>query len=166
VSFLESDNNIPAEIWFQAIEPLLQEGYKFKICPAGRSMVTFLRGGKDEAVLSIPESGYVYTKNDIVLYKLGNGLYVLHRIYSIRKDGIYTLGDGNRGIEGPFHSDEFLAVVDYIVRKGKVLKKEDRKYILLVNIWRMIRPFRPLVMKFYSALRLWEYKLKSRFTRK
>ena len=162
MSFLESENNIPAEIWFQAIEPLLQEGYKFKICPVGRSMVPFLKGGRDEAVLSIPESGYVYSKNDVVLYKLGNGMYVLHRIYRISKDGIYTLGDGNRGIEGPFQSDEFLAVVDYIVRKGKILKKEDRKYAILVNMWRMIRPFRPLVMRSYSTLRLWEYRLKNR----
>ena len=157
MNFLETDKIIPAEIWFKAIEPLLQEGYKFKICPAGKSMIPFLIGGRDEAVLMIPESNYVYSKNDVVLYNRGNGMYVLHRICRISKDGIYTLGDGNLDLEGPFQSDDFLAVVDYIIRKGKVLKKEDRMYIFLVNVWRLIRPFRPFVIKSYSVVRKWKY---------
>jgi len=155
-----SDSQIPAEEWFKAIEPLLQDGYQFKICPAGTSMVPFLTGGRDEAVLSIPDDAYKYKRNDIVLYKIENRLFVLHRICRVNKKGIYTLGDGNTGIEGPLKHDEILALVDYIIRKGKTIRSNDRKYIFLVNIWRFIRPFRPLVIKCYTAIRRFESSVK------
>lgn len=148
--FLSIEKKIPAEIWLQAITPLLREGYQFKICPQGRSMVPFLQGGRDEAVLSAPDENYVYRKNDIVLFKSSNGIHVLHRICSISKKGIYTLGDGNTAKEGPFQREDILAVADYIIRKGKVLHNEDRTYILLVGVWRAIRPFRPFLIKSYT----------------
>jgi len=160
MSYLEPEKLIRAEEWFAAIEPLLREGYRFKICPVGKSMVPFLCGGRDEAVLSIPDSEYKYKRNDIVLYKIENGIFVLHRICRISKKGIFTLGDGNTGVEGPLKREEILALVDYIIRKGKTIRKNDRMYILLVNIWRFIRPFRPAVIKMYSAVRRLEKRLK------
>jgi len=162
MSYLSPEKKITAEEWFKAMEPLMREGYQLKICPEGRSMVPFLCGGRDEAVLSIPDDNYSYKKNDIVLYKIEHGIYVLHRICRINKNGIYTLGDGNLGIEGPFKREDFLAIVDYIIRKGKRLSKDDKKYILLVSLWRMIRPFRPLVVKTYASTRRIERKLRNR----
>jgi len=160
MSYLDTERIVPAEAWFEAIKPLLLEGYKFKICPEGRSMIPFLQGGRDEAVLSIPDSGYKFRKNDIVLYKIEQGIHVLHRICRIDKNGIYTLGDGNLGIEGPFKRDDFLAIVDYIIRKGKTIRSDDRRYIFLVSLWRMIRPFRPLVVRLYSRIRRLERKIR------
>jgi len=157
-----TDSKIPAEEWFKAIEPFLRDGYQFKVCPAGKSMVPFLNGGRDEAVLSIPDSAYKYKRNDIVLYKIENGLFVLHRICRVDKKGIYTLGDGNVGIEGPLGHNEILALVDYIIRKGKILRSNDRMYIILVNIWRLIRPFRPLVIKLYTNFRRFEKMIKQK----
>jgi len=162
MSYLEPEKIIRAEEWFAAIEPLLREGYQFKICPVGKSMVPFLAGGRDEAVLSIPDSEYKYKRNDIVLYKIENGTFVLHRICRVNKKGVFTLGDGNTGVEGPIKREEILALVDYIIRKGKIIRKNDRMYILLVSIWRFIRPFRPVVFKMYSAVRRMESRLKKR----
>ena len=162
MNYLKPEKTITAEEWFQAMEPLMREGYQLKICPKGRSMVPFLCGGRDEAVLSLPDSGYICKKNDIVLYKIVHGIHVLHRICKITKEGIYTLGDGNLGIEGPFQREDFLAVVDYIIRKGKKLSKDDKKYILLVDMWRVIRPFRPLVIRTYSTVRRIEKKLRTK----
>ena len=161
MSYLRPEKKITAEEWFEAMEPLMREGYQLKICPEGRSMVPFLCGGRDEAVLSIPDSNYSYKKNDIVLYKIEKGIHVLHRICRINKDGIYTLGDGNLDVEGPFQREDFLAVVDYIIRKGKKLNKYDKKYIFLVDLWRMIRPFRPFVFKSYTSIRRIEKKLRT-----
>ena len=161
MSYLEPEKLIRAEEWFVAIEPLLREGYQFKICPTGRSMVPFLCGGRDEAVLSIPDSEYKFKRNDIVLYKIENGLFVLHRICRVDKKGIYTLGDSNTGIEGPLKHDEILALVDYIIRKGKIIRSNDRMYIILVSIWRFIRPFRPAIIKLYAVFRRLEKKIKN-----
>ena len=162
MSYLEHEKLIRAEEWFAAIESLLRDGYQFKICPEGRSMVPFLCGGRDEAVLSIPDSEYIDKRNDIVLYKIDNGLFVLHRICRVNKKGVFTLGDGNTGVEGPLKREEILALVDFIIRKGKIIRKNDRMYILLVSIWRFIRPFRPVVFKMYSAVRRLESRVKKR----
>ena len=160
MEFSEIDDKIPAAIWFEAISPLLREGYRFKISPQGRSMVPFLAGGRDEAVLYAPVDEYVYKKNDIVLFKSSAGIHILHRICRLTNNGIYTLGDGNVTSEGPFRREEILAVADYIVRKGKILRNDDWKYAFLVNVWRVIRPFRPVVIKGYSMMRRLEGKVR------
>ena len=162
MDFVKPDDIVPAEVWLEVITPLLREGYQLKICPKGRSMVPFLAGGRDEAVLSAPDAGRPFKKNDIVLFRLTNGLHVLHRICRIDGNGIYTLGDGNTAEEGPFKREDILATVDYIIRKGKNIKNDDRKYLLLVSVWRLIRPFRPCVISAYSAIRRFEKRAKKK----
>ena len=161
MQFLNDISQVPAEVWVQAITPLMREGYQLKICPRGRSMVPFLTGGRDEAVLSVPGDEYIFKKNDIVLFTLNNGIHVLHRICSVKRTGdIYTLGDGNTAKEGPFRREDILAVVDYIIRKGEIIRNDDRRYLTLVNMWRLIRPFRPYVIRGYSTIKRGEKKRK------
>ena len=159
MEFVNYDGKIPATEWFREILPLMSEGYQLKICPAGRSMIPFLAGGRDEAVLSVPDDNRSFRKNDIVLFKDNGGMHVLHRICRVDKNGIYTLGDGNTGTEGPLQREDILAVTDYIIRKGSIIRNDDRKYLLLVGLWRMIRPFRPFVIKGYSSMRRLEREL-------
>ena len=153
MEFIQTDEKIPATEWFKLIIPIMREGYQLKICPKGRSMIPFLVGGRDEAVLSVPGDDYKFKKNDIVLYKLDDGLHVLHRICRINKKGIYILGDFRASIEGPFRREDIIAVADYIIRKGKRLDNSNRKYILCVKVWRLLRPFRLLIYILYSAVR-------------
>ena len=116
-------------------------------------MVPFLVGGRDEAVLSAPDVKYKFGKNDIVLYKLENGIHVLHRVCRVSKKGIYTLGDGNTAIEGPFQRGEIAAVADYIIRKGKKIGRRNLPYLVLVTVWRAVRPLRPYAIRLYLAAR-------------
>jgi len=153
MEFLNFDDKIPATEWFKLILPMMREGYQLKICPKGRSMIPFLVGGRDEAVLSVPADGYKFKKNDIVLFKNDVGMHILHRISRIDKKGIHTLGDGNIGIEGPFQPGEIIAVADYIIRKGKKIGRRYFPYLLLVTLWRGIRPLRPYVISAYIAIR-------------
>ena len=153
MEFLNYDKKIPVSEWFKVILPLMREGYQLKICPSGRSMAPFLVGGRDEAVLSVPSGDRAFKKNDIVLFEYEDGTHVLHRICRIEGDGIYTLGDGNTGEEGPIQSGDVLAVADYIIRKGKIIRSNGRLYLLLVGIWRLIRPLRPFVLAWYYAMR-------------
>jgi len=158
--YLDYKKEISAEAWFKAIEPLLKEGYQFKVYPYGCSMVPFLCGGRDEAVLSIPDNNYKYKKNDIVLYKVNTGMHVLHRICCVNKTGIYILGDGETDTEGPYQQEDILAIVDYIIRKGKVIMSDNKIYICLVSIWRLLRPFRPKIIRMYSSFRRIEKKFR------
>jgi len=147
MEFVNVEGKIPAAEWFKLIIPIMQEGYKLKICPEGRSMVPFLTGGRDEAVLSLPGDGYEFKVNDIVLYKIEKNIHVLHRVYRIDKNGIYTLGDSQTMIDGPYHRNDIIAVADYIIRKGKRIDRLDRTYIFLVSAWRLLRPFRPIIIR-------------------
>jgi hypothetical protein len=144
---------IPATVWFKAIAPLLQEGHQFKIQPQGRSMVPFLTGGRDYAVLSAADRSYRFGKNDVVLYAEEGGTHVLHRDCHVNEEGVYTLGDALTTVEGPFRREEILASADYIIRKDKRIDRLDRRYIFLVTIWRMLRPLRPSIIEGYFAFK-------------
>lgn len=159
MEFVNDNGAIPASEWLRALIPLLLEGHQLKICPAGGSMKPFLTGGRDEAVLSLLNETHELKKNDIVLYQIENGIYVLHRICRVSDKGIYTLGDSQTYIEGPFQRENFIAVVDYIIRKGKRIDNENRVYIALVSFWRFLRPFRPFIIRTHALLRVWQQRL-------
>ena len=161
MEFINLEGKIPAAEWFKLIVPIMQEGYRLQICPEGRSMIPFLKGGRDEAVLSLPGSRE-FQVNDIVLYKIENNIHVLHRIYRIDKSGIYTLGDAQTNIEGPFQRDDIIAVADYIIRKGKKIDRNNRKYLLLVTIWRLLRPLRPIIIRSHKMLCAFRYSRRKR----
>lgn len=152
MEFINCDGEIPASEWFKLIIPIMREGYGLKICPKGFSMIPFLVGGRDEAVLSLPDDGYKFKKNDIVLYQAKNGVYVLHRIYSINENGIYTMGDSQTVTDGPYQQNDIIAIVDYIIRKGKKIESSNRAYIWAVSVWRVLRPFRMIIIKTHTKI--------------
>lgn len=150
MEFINNEGIIPVTEWFNLIIPIMREGYQLKICPGGGSMIPFLVGGRDEAVLSIPEANFKFRKNDIVLYRMKNGVHVLHRICRINKEGIYTMGDAQVEVEGPWQRGDILAVADYMIRKGKVIRRMDVRYNVLATVWRWLRPFRRGIMRGYT----------------
>jgi hypothetical protein len=152
MEFLSSDGKIPVAEWFKLIIPIMREGYELKICPQGGSMIPFLVGGRDEAVLSVPADDFKFKVNDIVLYQIDGGIHVLHRICRINSAGIYTLGDAQLEIEGPMQREDILAVADYIIRKGKKITRANLRYNILATVWRWIRPFRRHVMDAYTKI--------------
>jgi len=152
MKFLTKDNKIPVSIWWELILPLMQEGYQLKICPAGGSMIPFLVGGRDEAVLSLPDENFRFRVGDIILYRIEDGIYVLHRITRIHGPDIYTLGDAQTKIYGPIKREDIIAYADYIIRKGKKIPRSNPRYRILATIWRWIRPYRRKVMDAYTYL--------------
>jgi len=149
MDFIHNNETIPVSKWFELILPIMREGYALKVCPQGTSMIPFLVGGRDEAVLMIPEDDYQFQINDIVLYRIGNGIHVLHRICRIDQYGIYTIGDAQTRRYGPLQRKDILAVVDYIIRKGVKMERSNRVYIVLATLWRWLRPFRRFMMDTY-----------------
>jgi hypothetical protein len=159
MEFINDDGKIPVSEWFKLIIPIMCDGYQLKICPQGGSMIPFLVGGRDEAVLSIPSDDFKFKVNDIVLYQIEGGIHVLHRICRICGEDIYTLGDAQLEIEGPMRREDIIAVADYIIRKGKKITRANIRYSILATIWRWIRPFRRRIMNTYT----WGLKLCGKF---
>jgi len=152
MEFINIEDKIPASEWFKLIVPIMREGYRIKIYPKGGSMLPFLLGGRDAAVLSLAAEGRELKKNDIVLYRMENGIHVLHRIWRVGGDGIYTLGDAQTKLDGPYRREDIIAVVDYIIRRDKNIDSDNGKYVRLVSAWQLLRPVRPALLAGYMML--------------
>lgn len=143
---------IAATDWMLALLPLLEEGHELRITPQGGSMAPFLVGGRDEAIL-VTTTGKKLKRRDIVLYALPDGIHVLHRVHHVSKCGIYTLGDFQTEVEGPYEQSQMLAVTKAIVRKGKTISCDSRAYNLLSELWLRMRYLRRPIVYFCRRIK-------------
>ncbi|HWQ71408.1 MAG TPA: S24/S26 family peptidase [Desulfitobacteriaceae bacterium] len=143
---------IPASDWVEMILPLLNKGYELKISPNGTSMLPFICGGRDEAVL-IARTDIRLKRGDVVLYSREDKTYVLHRIHHIKAGRIYMLGDIQTWIEGPIEDENVVAVVKAFVRKGKYISCHNFIYKLVTGLWLVLRPVRPFLWKHYCLIK-------------
>ncbi len=135
---------IKADDWVTALLPLLAEGKAVKIKPTGWSMVPFITGDRDMVEIKAADSNL--KRGDIVLYRRSNGRYVLHRVYKVRGDEYYLLGDSQNWIEGPIKRDQIIAQSRYYYKKGKRKDNDSLSMRIKYTVWFWIRPFRwPLI---------------------
>ena len=92
----------------------LNEGKEVSFVVTGVSMLPLFVGGRDSVVLSPIES---IKRGKIVYYRRQNGDYVLHRVYRVKGDDIYVVGDNQTTLE-KIHSSQVLGEVTSFVRKG------------------------------------------------
>lgn len=137
---------IPATEWSSAILPILNEGHNLKIPLSGLSMYPLLAGGRDEAVLSTVQ-GKKLKRGDIVLYVREDGTHVLHRVYHIKNNAFFMLGDAHTWIEGPIKKEDILAVAVSVIRKDKTISCKRFDYRMVSALWLLVRPLRPLIMR-------------------
>ena len=146
-----SHGHIPAAQWSSAIMPILAEGHTLKLPFAGLSMYPLLVGGRDEVIIAAA-SGKHLKRGDIVLYRRKDGTHVLHRIHHIKNTMYYMVGDAQTWIEGPIKEEEVLAVVTEIIRKEKTILCSECGYRFISELWLIVRPIRPQIMKTVSHL--------------
>ena len=142
---------IKADDWMGAMLPLLKEGKSLKIKTEGGSMVPFIVGGRDTVEISAPKPGL--KRGDIVLIRRDSGKYVLHRMYKVKSDGYYILGDGEDFVEGPFTGDQIIAQCRYYYKKGKRKDNEALDMKIKYTIWFWLKPFRLKLIKLNNLKR-------------
>lgn len=72
---------------------------------------------------------------DAVLYKK-NGMYILHRVLSVKKNGYVMCGDHLRRKEYGVSDESVIGVLTEVVRDGKkTVKVTDLGYRLYVHLW-------------------------------
>ena len=142
---------IPAAQWSSAIMPVLAAGHTLKLPFAGLSMYPLLAGGRDEVIIAAA-SGRHLKRGDIVLYKRKDGTHVLHRIHHVKNSMYYMLGDAQTWIEGPVREEDVLAVVTELIRKGKTILCSKSGYRFISELWLLMRPMRPQIMKIVAHL--------------
>ena len=132
----------------QDIEQLLTQGNNIQIKPQGYSMYPVLIPGRDEVVIE-PIGERTLKRGDVVLYRRiaedTEHILVLHRIWKVKEDGIYLVGDNQKEIEGPLMRSQMKGIMAGMYRKGKYISVQNPLYRLLTYGWLFLRPFRPVI---------------------
>lgn len=123
------------------IEQLLKDGNTVQTVINGYSMYPMLTPGRDSVILE-PFGEKQPRRGDVVLYRRDGSILVLHRIWRIRQDGIYMVGDNQTQIEGPLRPDQIRGRLTAFTRKGKIISTGCIFYRLYAFVWLWMRPFR------------------------
>lgn len=126
---------------YPVIQEVLAAGGSFTLTITGTSMYPTLLGQRDRVTLSsAPER---LKKLDLPLYRRKDGSFILHRIVSVSKDGVYTCCGDHQWVKelGVEHS-RIVGLVTQIERKGKCFSVDSRKYRFWVRLWYLLMPFR------------------------
>lgn len=119
---------IPNEILLKEIGNILSGGQDVELLTKGNSMNPFIRGEIDSVILRKMPLGNLRA-GDIVLARISNDTYVLHRVIHIDGDRITLMGDGN--VSGQEHctTNDILGTVTDIVRPDGRQHKPGRAVI-------------------------------------
>lgn len=140
------------QTYAQDIEKLLKEGNSIQLKPQGYSMYPLLIPGRDEVVVSPIEDIKNLRRGQVVLYRRykengDNDILVLHRIWRVKEQGIFLVGDNQKEIEGPLQASQMLGIATTLYRKGKAISTKNIVYRFLTGVWLNMRPIRPMISK-------------------
>ena len=134
------------------IERLLEQGQSIQIQPQGYILYPLFVPGRDAAIIERTESAGL-KRGDVVLYRRAGGILVLHRIYRVRQDGFYMVGDNQSEVEGPLQRSQIKGILTGFVRKGKYRSVKHPVYRLASGLWLFLRPVRPVLSGMAAAVK-------------
>ena len=136
---------IPMETWCE----LARQGAAppVTICLEGDSMRPLIRRGLDPVTI-VPVSRELKT-GDVVLFTLGGGRYVVHRVWKLKPMQVQTLGDNCWNPEPWFPREQVLGQVVKYVRNGRTHQLDTPQARAWGRIWMALYPIR----KCYKGLR-------------
>jgi signal peptidase I len=143
---------VKAEQIFPIIGEIIENNVTVKISVKGMSMYPFLRDTIDRVELMQINFSDI-KRGDIVLIRIDNTQYIMHRVIKKEKDCFYLLGDSQQGIEGPFKPEQLFALITAVWRREKRIECSNKKWKILSAIWLLLRPFRFVLLKTYGYLR-------------
>lgn len=113
----------------------------------GYSMRPFLEDRRDKVVLVPPRTPKI---GDVVLARIENNRYALHRVIKA-ENGTYTMqGDGNPTyMKEEFTEADIIAVAQAFIRKGKFITTDSTTWRSYSFIWKMLKPFRRILLGVY-----------------
>ena len=117
---------------------------------AGSSMAPFLVHRRDYIYFKKPERNL--RKGDMVFLERDSGQYVMHRIWKVKPDGYYIVGDAQNEIEGPVREEQIFAIITKVRRKNQWIAPGDFWWEFFEHIWIRMIPVRRIVMKLYAKI--------------
>lgn len=136
--------------YVSVLRGIAEEGKVVSMLIAGSSMAPFLCHNRDYIYFTKPEREL--RRGDMVFYQRDRGQYVMHRIYRVKPDGYYMVGDAQTQIEGPLRREQIFAVITQVKRDGKMIRPGDFWWEFFEHIWIRIVPARRIVTALYGML--------------
>lgn len=137
--------------YISVLKELVEEGKEVSLLIAGSSMSPFICHGRDYIFFKAPDREL--KKGDMVFYQRKSGQYVMHRIYKIKDDEYYMVGDAQTAIEGPLDREQIFALVTKVQRKGKWITEGNFWWEFFEHVWLNMVSLRPVVLKLYMMLK-------------
>lgn len=111
---------------------LLERDGRYISVPSGISMLPMIRGRKDavviEKIVNKPK------RYDLVLYKRGKDLGVIHRVIKLKNDKYIICGDNCWQLEY-VKPEQIKGIVTEYCRNGKWHKTNNLLYQIYVHLW-------------------------------
>ena len=136
--------------YVSALRELVEEGKEVSMLIAGSSMAPFLVHRRDYIYFKKPERNL--RKGDMVFFERDSGQYVMHRIWKVKPDGYYIVGDAQTEIEGPVREEQIFAIITKVRRKNQWIAPGDFWWEFFEHIWIRMVPVRRIVMKLYAKI--------------
>ena len=134
------------------IEKTLNEVGFICISPKGSSMKPLFYEGRDKICISKVTKNP--KRNDIVLYRRDNGVFVLHRIVKVLNSSYVLCGDVNTVLEYGITDKNILGVATAYYKNEKYIDLEKSfKYKLYKFFWCTSLKMRRVYLKIYSLFR-------------
>ena len=134
---------IPNEVLLEEVATLLDEGRDVTLAPKGSSMLPYIREGRDSVILRrLPD----VEEGDIVLARLEDHRYVLHRVMTVNRNRLTLMGDGNLSQMEICGKADVMGTVVAIVRGDKTIKPSKG------TVWKHLLPIRRVLLGIYRRI--------------
>lgn len=120
---------VPMSELYEVIRDVLSAGRDATIYVTGNSMNPLWHHRQSRVVLTACDPSKI-ARGDVPLYRRDNGAFVLHRVASVREDGLFDMvGDNQFDLEKGIRADQILAVTKgYYDQNGRLISVDDRHY--------------------------------------
>jgi hypothetical protein len=136
--------------YVSALRELTEAGQEVSVRIFGSSMVPFLGDGRDEVLIKKPDRELKV--GDVVFFQRDSGRYILHRIWKIKPEGYYIVGDSQEEIEGPVRQEQIFAYVTRARRKGKWVGPGNFWWEFFEHVWIYMVPVRRVFIRSYTRV--------------
>lgn len=140
---------IPNNVLLPEVDRLLSEGINVTLKVKGNSMLPFIVGGRDSVVLT--KAGNLHC-GDMVLARLDDDRYVLHRIIRIEGEQITLMGDGNLIGTERCRLPAISGKVIKVVRNGKYIDVDTPTERRKAKLWKRLKPIRRYLLAVYRRV--------------
>lgn len=140
---------VDTKAYVEIFRELVENGEEVGMRIAGNSMAPFLIHERDYIHFSKPNRPL--ERGDMVFYQRKNGQFIMHRIWKVKPEGYYMVGDAQTVIEGPIEREQIFALINKVRRKEQWVEAGDFWWEFFAHIWIRMVPLRHVIMGLYNV---------------